>query len=162
MRKSQDLVRHHSDRKGHQWDAVNTASTILTEEISGPTVILRVLIGDEFVEELDNLVTRLLKVRDRHVEYKIVPTDMPDEALWGEPPHQITEHLRDQQDDAVTVVVTIAVIELFEVVQVGITNGESFFSTHPFEHVAFDLDRARESSGRVDAHVTVSAPQEKL
>ena len=97
---------------------------VLPEEIPGFPVLHGVLVGDQFVEELDDLVAADLQVLQRDVEDEVVAPDMAHEASGSQGADHVPENPGGQIDDRVPAIVAVSVVELFEMVQVGVAHGE--------------------------------------
>src|SRR5258705_7199438 len=99
------------------------AASVVAEEIAGTTVLLRILIGNEEIEHVHDLRAGFSHRLRRHDEDEVVATDVSDEALLStQPLHDVVQDLREYSNDAIAVVVRVPVVELLEVVEVGIAH----------------------------------------
>lgn len=65
------LVRYDADEKGHEWDPMQATVAVLPKEVTRPTVFVRILEGDQLVEELDQFI-----------KDEVVVDNVPDEFSW--------------------------------------------------------------------------------
>src|SRR5207245_4747928 len=87
-------------------------------------------------------------------EDEVVATDVPDEAPADEQPfHDVVQDARQDVDDPITVVVAVPVVELLEVIEVRVADGEQLAVLHAPPDLALDLRRAGKPGGRVDGDV---------
>ena len=85
------LIRNHTNRQRNQGDTVDVATPILSKEVPRLPVFLRVLVGNQFVEQLDDTVTRDFEVFERDVEDEVISSDMPYEPAWSQSEHHVPE-----------------------------------------------------------------------
>ncbi len=127
---------------------------VLAEVVPRTPVLLVVLVRDQRVEHLQHLPAH---VRDRvegDNEDEVVSPDVPDEAaLRQDPLHHIVQDARQDVDDAIAVVVAVAVVVLLEVVEIGVAHGEQLAVLHPASDLALDLGRPGQARGRIDRDV---------
>ena len=138
---------------------MDVPSTVFPKEVPHLPVFLRVLV---VIKERDDLVACLFEMIHGDVEDEIVTADVSDKPSRSQTPHDIAQDLGQQPDDAVTVLVSIAIVEFLEVIEVRITHGELLTHTKTFFHVESDVVRARQACRRVDRHVTVRTLQDLL
>src|SRR5690349_20248589 len=125
MREPPLLVRDDADRDGHQRNPVQLAAAILPEIIARAAILLRVLIGNECVEDRHDLLAHFADVVEWDDEEKIVAPDVADESR--RPAHALHDVMKDageHPDDSITLVVRIPVVEFLEMIEVGGTRGE--------------------------------------
>src|SRR5829696_3288057 len=65
-------------------------------------------------------------------------------------------------DDAIALIVTVAVVEFLEVIEVGVADGEFLVGFQPPADLPLDFGRARQSGGRVKRDVAFSAHQHRV
>src|SRR5689334_20524729 len=120
------VVGDHADRHRHEWNAVQLPAPILAKEVAGATILLRGPVRDERVEHADDLRTGLRDERRGDDEDEVVAPDVSDEAvLAADALHDVVENLGEDPDDAIAVVVRVAIVELLEVVEVGVAHREA-------------------------------------
>ena len=157
------LVRDDADRQRHQRHAVQLAAPILTEVIAGPPVLFVVLIRYQRVEHFEHLAARVWNGIEWDDEDEIVSADVPDEPPTAQQSlHDVVQNARHQVDDPIAVVVAVAIVELLEMVEVGIAYGEQLAVLHPPPDLALDLGRAGQAGGRVHRHVPRGPRQEPV
>src|SRR6185503_21140259 len=101
-----------ADRHRHQWYSVQLASAILAEEIARSPVLLRILKRDQRIEDRHDLRADLGNRRGRNDEDEIVAADVADESLLVTAAlHHVVENLRENANDAIALVVRIAIVE---------------------------------------------------
>ena len=136
---------------------MDTTSSILPEEVPCLAIFLGVLVRHQLVEEIDDLIACELEVLDPHVEDEVIPSDMANEPPRSQRPDHVSEDLGQEQDDAVSVRISVAVVELLEAVEVRVADGEVLARDKPSRQVALDLDGARQARRRVHGDVARGA-----
>jgi hypothetical protein len=157
MRELAVLVGHDADGQRHDGHPQDVTASIASQEVTGFAIVFRVLVGDEFVKDLEDQLARGLHLVEGYVEDEVITTDVTDEALLGEPLHDIVQQSGEHADDAVPLVVAVAVVELLEVIQVRVADGEQLVAVYACSDVTLDLDGTRQPRGRVHAHVAFRA-----
>ena len=76
------LVRYDADEKGHEWDPMQTTVAVLPEEVTRSTVFVRILEGNQLVEEFDGFI-----------KDEVVIDNVPDEFSR----HQRPKHGRQRE-----------------------------------------------------------------
>jgi len=126
MGKVPTFVGDHTDRHGHQWYTMQLAPAILAEKISRPPILLRVLIRNQHVEHRHDLAAALVHRRCGDDENEIISADVADESiLVANAFDDVMENLRENANDAITLVIRIAVVEFLEMIEVGIAGREA-------------------------------------
>ena len=139
------------------------AAPVLAEEVPRPPVLLVVLQRDQRVEHVEDLAADRADLRRRNDEDEVVATDVPDEPARTEQPlHDVVQDPGQQVDDPVAVVVAVAVVELLEVVEVGVADGELLAGLQPAADLALDLGGARQPGGGMDRDVALGADQHRV
>src|SRR5688572_25447719 len=104
------------------------STSILSEEVSGTAILLRVLVRYQGVEDRHDLRARIGHRQHRNDEDEVVASDVTDESVFGTDTfYHIVEDLRENSDHTIAVVITIPIVEFFEVIQVRVANGERCF-----------------------------------
>src|SRR5450759_1436043 len=86
---------------------------------------------------------------------------MPDKPLFATDPfHHIVKNLGENADDAIAVIVGVAIVELLEVVQIGVAHRELRLQRDARGYRRLDLDGARQSGGWMNDEITIRSPQE--
>src|SRR5690606_13474756 len=143
VRERTDLVRYDADRQCHQRNPQYVATSVASEEVPRLAIGLRVLVRDQLVEERDHLLAAYLHLAERDVEDEVVSADVPDEPVRLVRLHDVAQNPREHADDAVALVVTVAVVVLLEVVEVRVADRELLPAAHPLGDVALDLCSTR-------------------
>src|SRR5690606_28202404 len=123
-------------------------------------VILGVLIRDQLVEHLDDLLAARTHPVERDVEDEVIAADVANEALRRVTLHDVAQQSGEHPDDAITLVVAVPVVELLEVVQIGVADREELIASDAVGDVALDLYRPGQTRGGMDADVTIRSPQD--
>ena len=76
------LVRYDAAEKGHEWDPMQATVAVLPKEVTRPTVFVRILEGNQLVEELDEFI-----------KDEVVVDNVPDEFSR----HQRPKHGRQRE-----------------------------------------------------------------
>src|SRR5688572_19056478 len=76
-------IRDHSDRQGHQWNAIENATPVLAEEISDTPVGLGILKWYELIECRYDLTAHVGYLGRRDDEDKIIAADVPDKSRFS-------------------------------------------------------------------------------
>src|SRR5215213_9500134 len=156
-------VGHDADRQRHQGNPMQLAPAIFPEEIARPAILVVVLQGHQRVEHLENLTAYGTDVLCRNDEDEVVPPDVPHEASRPqETLYHVVEDPGENVDDAIALVVTVAIIEFLEVIQVRVADGEFLVGLQPPADLPLDLGRARQPGRRVDRNVPLSAHQHRI
>ena len=108
VREVLELVRDDTDRECHEGNPMDVPSTVFPKEVPHLPVFLRVLV---VIKERDDLVACLFEMIHGDVEDEIVTADVSDKPSRSQTPHDIAQDLGQQPDDAVTVLVSIAIVE---------------------------------------------------
>src|SRR5882724_8291354 len=156
-------VGHDADRQRHQRHPVQLAPPVLAEEVAGPPILLVVLQRDQGVKHTQDLGAHPVNLGRRNDEDEVVTPDVAHEPPG--PQHAFDHVVQDpgeKIDDAIAVVVAVAVVELLEVIEVGIADGELLMTLEPPTDFPLDLRRARQSGGRMDRHVALGPHQHRL
>src|SRR6185437_16324070 len=133
---------HHTDRHRHQWYTVKLSAAILSEKITRAAILIRILVRRERVEDRHDLGAGLRHGGDRDDEDEVVAADVPDESvLVTQAFDDVVEDLREDANDAIALVVGVSVVELFEVIEVGVTGREQTIRLQTPCDLGFDLDR---------------------
>ena len=69
---------------------------------------------------------------------------------------------RENVDDPVAIIIAVPVVELLEVVQVGVADRELLVGLEPAPDLALDLGGAGQPGGRVNRHVPLGAHQHRI
>ena len=96
------------------------------------------------------------------VEDEVVATDVADESSRSETPHHVAEHLGKESYDPVAIGVAVPVVELLEVVQVGVTHRKVLTELQARLHVARNMGGAGQPRRGVHGHVPVGPSQNLL
>src|SRR5688500_16593511 len=100
-------------------------ATVLPEEIPGAPILLRILDRRERIEHRDDLRADIVDARDGDDGDEVIAADVSDEPLFAaHPPDHVMQNPGKQPDDAVALVIAVAIVELLEVIEVGIADGE--------------------------------------
>src|SRR5688572_18469021 len=142
MRERAVLIRDDSDRQRHDRHPEDITAPVTPEEVARAAVLLGVLIRDQLIEDLEDQLAAGTHLIQRDVEDEIVATDVTDEAFRGVSLHDVAQQTGEHADDAVALVVAVAVVELLEVVQVGVADGEQLTPADTIADVALDVDGA--------------------
>ena len=125
VREPPAFVRHDADRHRHQWYTVKLSAAILAEKISGSSIRLRVLKRDQRVEDRHDLGAHLVHVAERNDVDEIVAADVPDETVFATHAlHDVVQDLRENPNDAIALVVRVAIVEFLEVIEIGVARRE--------------------------------------
>ena len=157
------LVGPHAEGPRHQGHAVQLPAPVLPKKVPRPPVLRAVLNRHERVEHRDDLPAHLLRVGDGHDEDEIVAADVSHEPrARAESAHHLAQNLRETIDHPVAVVITVAVVEFLEVVDIRVTHREQLAVVEPPLDLALDLRGPRQPRGRMHADVTLGALQQHV
>ncbi len=84
---------------------------------------------------------------------KSSPPDVAHESSRCQGADHVPEDHGEEQDHAVAPVVAVPVVELLEVIDVGVAECESPTVSHPASNVSLDLVGSGEAGGRMHGHV---------
>ena len=84
------------------------------------------------------------------------------ETVLREPPHDIAQDAREEQDDTVAMIIAVPVIELLEVIQIRLTDGELLAPGQPFPDVPLDLTRTRQAGRGMHRDVSLCTAHHEL
>ena len=87
---------------------------------------------------------------------------MSHKTIGSQPSNHISEDPRKQQDHVISVIVAVPVVELLEVVQIGVTDGEGLSCPEPFSDVSLDLHGSWKASRGMHGHIALSTPNDEL
>ena len=91
-------------------------------------------------------------------EDEVIAADMAHEPVESQQtPDHVVQDPGQEMNDPISVIIGISVVELLEVIQVGITDGELAAALEPATDLALDLGGARHSGRRMDSHVAIGA-----
>src|SRR5688572_22411288 len=159
MRELAMLVGNHADRQRHDRHPEYVATPIAPEKVPGPTIVFRVLVWDQLVEDLDDLFTAHPHLIQCDREYEVISADMTNEALIRVALHQVPQNPREQFDHPVAFVVAVSIVEFLEVIQVGVTDRKQLVRVNTLGDVTLDLGSAGQPRGWVNADITVGLVQ---
>src|SRR3954469_4149992 len=149
-----------ADRQSHQGDPMELAPAIFPEEIAGPAVLVVVLQRNQSVEHLENLAAYRTDVLCRYDEDESVSPDVPHESSRPQQAlYHVVENPGEDVDDAIALIVTVAIVEFLEVIQVGIADGELLIGLQAPADLALNLRGAGQSGRGVHRYVPLSAHQ---
>ena len=133
----------------------------MPKKYPGATILLRILIRDQRVEDRDDLGADLGHRGNRDDEDEIVAADVADEALLVTHAFDdVVQNLRENSDDAIALVIRVPIVELLEVIEVGVARRERHVEREAPRDVALDLHRARQPRRRVDVEVAIRPAQQ--
>src|SRR5918992_2718190 len=136
------------------------AAAILAEEVTRSTILLRVLIWNEQIEDLHNLTANSGNVSGRHDENKIIAADVADESeLAGQSPHAVMEDSRQNPNDTNAFTVAVPVVVFLEVVEIGVAYGKSLVRGDASVDFRFDRSRTGKARGWMYTRIAVGALQ---
>src|SRR5215212_3791389 len=98
-------------------------TSVLPEKVPGAPILIVILERNERIEDLENFAAHWTDVARRDDEDEVVAADVP-----HEPPrphqslHDIVQNPGQDIDDPIAVVVAVAIVELLEVVQIGVAD----------------------------------------
>src|SRR5690606_35258935 len=93
---------------------------------------------------------------DRDDEDKIIPSNMPHKTRRSNNSlDHVVKYLRDDADNTIALVISVTIVVLLEMVEIRITDRESFAAPKPPGHFAFDFDRAWKTSGWMHQRVSI-------
>ena len=88
---------------------------------------------------------------------------MADEpVLAAQPLHDVVQDLRENADDAIALVVRVAVVELLEVIEVGVARREAHAGREAPRDLGLDLDRAGQPRRRMHDEIAIGAAQHRV
>ena len=76
--------------------------------------------------------------------------------------HDVMKNLCEDANDAIALVVRVPIVELFEMIEVGVARREMNVEREPPADLGLDLDGAGEPSRRVDVQVSIRAPEHRV
>ena len=136
------------------------ATPVFAEEVARPPVLVVVLQRHQGVEHLQNLAAHRADLRRRDDEDEVVAADVPHEAARA---HEALDHVvqdaGENVDDPVAVVITVPVVELLEVIEVGVADRKLLVGLEPAADLPLDLGGAGKPGGRVDRDVALGPHQ---
>ena len=130
------------------------ATAILPEEISHAAILLGILPRHQFIEDVHDFVADPGHGRQRDGEQEVVATDVAHESLRAaEPLHHIVQNAGEQPDHLIAMMITVAIVEFLEMIQIGVTGRELLARLNPPAQFGADLAGTGE---RVDGWTSVS------
>src|SRR4051794_27607235 len=121
-------------------------AAVLAEEISRASILLGVLVRRQQIERCDDLAAYRRDRVVRNDEDKVVAADVPDESVFAAGAlHDVVEELGENADHPVAFVVTVAVVEFLEMVQVGVADGEGVAERKTAPDLPLDRRRSRQA-----------------
>src|SRR5688500_1857741 len=144
-----------SDRDRHERHAMQLPATILPKIVSCAPILLRILKGDERIEDRHDLLTGLRDGRRRNNKDEVVTTDMPNEpGFAADALHDVVEDLRQYTNDTVAIKIAIPVVVFLEMIEVGVANGKGIRGRQATRDLRFDARWSRQT--RRGMHVQIA------
>src|SRR5438132_9212235 len=157
------LVGDDADRQRHQRHAVQLTAPVLAEIVPRPPVLLVVLWRDRWVEHLQHLPAYVRDGVERDDEDEVIPADMPHESTVAEHPfHHVVQDAGQDIDDAIAVIVAVAIVVLLEMIQIRVAHSEQLTILHASSYLALDLGGAGQARGRIHGDVAGRARHEPV
>lgn len=131
-------------------------SAVLAEEVSRLAIRFRVLEWHQQVEHFDNLGTDGLNRTRRNDKDEVVAADVTDKPLLtAQAFHDVMQYTGQYAYHTVPFVVTVSIVELLEVIEIGIRHSKNrLFGQLPGDAGLDDI-RSGQARGRVDMNVAV-------
>ena len=76
--------------------------------------------------------------------------------------HHVVEDLRENPDDPIALVVRVSVVELLEVIEIGVAGREQRVERQPPSDLRFDLHRAGEARRRMHVQIAIRPTQHRI
>src|SRR5436309_14366317 len=163
MREAAVLIRDDPDRQRHQRHPVQLAAAVLPKVVPSAPVLFVVLVRDERIEHFEHVPAHVGDRLEWNHADEIVPPDVPHEAAAAQLPfHHVVEDARQDVDDAIAVVVAVAIVVLLEVVELGIAHGEQVACLHAPPDLALDLRGTGQAGRGVHGHVPRRAGEQAV
>src|SRR3990172_4428462 len=115
---------------------------VLPKEVPGPAILAVVLQGHQRVEDREDLTADFLYVVDTNHEDEVIAPNVPHESGPGaQSLDHVPQHLGENIDDPVAVVVAVPVIELLEMIDVGVAHRKDLACLETAAQLPLDLGR---------------------
>src|SRR5436309_15501652 len=115
-----------------------------------PPALLVVLAGDQAVDPLQPPPAYVRDGVDRNDEDEVIPADMPHESTVAEHPfHHVVQDAGQDIDDAIAVIVAVAIVVLLEMIQIRVAHSEQLTILHASSYLALAIGGAGQASGRI-------------
>ena len=118
---------------------------------------------NQYIEHRHDLRAHVVHGGNGDDEDKVIAANVADERVFrADALGDVVQNLRENPDDAVSVMVGVAVIELLEVIEVGVTHCKRVTGVQPPLDVGFDLDRARQTRRRMHGQIAIGPAQHRV
>src|SRR5439155_23121541 len=115
-----------------------------------PSGLLVVLLGARGAEHLRPLPADARDGGERDAKKQASPADMPHESTVAEHPfHHVVQDAGQDIDDAIAVIVAVAIVVLLEMIQIRVAHSEQLTILHASSYLALDLGGAGQARGRI-------------
>src|SRR2546427_12225695 len=105
--------------------------TTLFRSVPRAPVLLVVLVRDQGVEPLQHLPAYVRDSVERDDEDEVVSADMPHESTLPQHPfHHVVQDAGQDIDNAIAVIVAVAIVVLLEMIQIRVADGEQLAILH--------------------------------